>query len=279
MSTVKESISSPTFTSGDKKSASREYIVTGTADADTALELVDGAAPKSFSVAGVTVYKTSVDVSPESTNIWTGSVEYSEKDKDPDDSEEDQNDNGWGGSISFDTAGGTGNVTTSLKTTSSGYNSEVLKATPNFNGLINVSGKDVKGIDLVQPGLKFSESHEMPFEKITTEYARQIASITGSVNSGSFRGFDAGEVLFTGCSGSTKSAELYTLSFSFICHANADALEVGPFSGINKKGHEYLWVFYTDTDDAESESLVKTPAAYYVEQVYPEADFASLGIG
>ena len=279
MSTVKESISSPTFTSGDKKSASREYIVTGTADADTALELVDGAAPRSFSVAGVTVYKTSVDVSPESTNIWTGSVEYAEKDKDPDDSEEDQNDNGWGGSISFDTAGGTGNVTTSLKTTSSGYNSEVLKATPNFNGLINVSGKDVKGIDLVQPGLKFSESHEMPFEKITTEYARQIASITGSVNSGSFRGFDAGEVLFTGCSGSTKSAELYTLSFSFICHANADSLTVGPFSGINKKGHEYLWVFYTDTDDAESESLVKTPAAYYVEQVYPEVDFSILGIG
>lgn len=279
MATVKESISSPSFTSGETKSASREYIVTGTTSADTAIELVDGTAPRSFSVAGVTVYKTSVDVSPESTDIWTGSVEYAEKDKDPDEESEQQNDNGWGGSISFDTGGGTGNVTTSLKTTDSGHNSDLLDAAPDFKGLINVSGSDVKGVDLVQPGLKFSETHEMPFDKITTEYARQIAGITGSVNSGNFRGFDAGEVLFTGCSGSTKSAELYTLTFSFICHANADSLTVGPFDSIKKKGHEYLWVFFTDSEDSESESLVKTPAAYYVEQVYPEADFSSLGIG
>ena len=279
MISVKESIESPSYKSGEKKSATREYIVTGTTSADTALELVEGASPENFSVAGVTVYKTSAEVSPQSTDIWSGSVEYEEKDKDPNAEKEEQSDTGWGGSISFDTGGTTGNVTTSLETTESDYNPEMLDATPNFGGLINVSGSDVKGVDLIQPGLKFSETHEIPAEQVTTEYARQIASITGSVNSGSFRNFEAGEVLFTGCSGSTKSAEIYTLTFNFICHANADSLSVGPFNGINKKGHEYLWVFYTDSEDSSSESLVKTPAAYYVEKVYPETDFSVLGIG
>ena len=56
-------------------------------------------------------------------------------------------------------------------------------------------------------------------------------------------------------------------------------MTVGPFPDINKKGHEYLWMFYADAEDEESKSLVKTPVAYYVEQVYQESDFARLGIG
>jgi hypothetical protein len=54
---------------------------------------------------------------------------------------------------------------------------------------------------------------------------------------------------------------------------------VGPISNINKKGWEYLWVRYADSEDANAKMLVKKPVAVYIERVYEEGDFAALGIG
>ena len=52
---------------------------------------------------------------------------------------------------------------------------------------------------------------------------------------------------------------------------------VGDITGIAKKGHEYLWVKY---EDSQSDvSLLKKPRSVYVNQVYKSADFSQLGIG
>ena len=37
--------------------------------------------------------------------------------------------------------------------------------------------------------------------------------------------------------------------------------------GISKKGWEYLWVRYQDTEDANAKMLIKKPIAAYVEKV------------
>ncbi len=279
MAQIKESISSPTLTSGEKKSATKEYVITGTTSAEEALYLLGGTSPISFSVSGVTVYRTSGEVAPEAGDIWTGTASYSEKERNPATEKEQQSENGWGGSISFDTAGTTSNVSTSLRTVEAGYNQSLVGAAPDFGGLINVSGSDVKGVDIIMPGLKFTETHEVPFEVITTEYASELSFLTGSVNDNTFRGFAAGEVLFTGCSGQTKSAEIYTMSYNFVCQPSMENVPIGPFPGISKKGHEYLWVYFSESEDEDAKELVKQPVAYYVEQVYPEGDFSRLGIG
>ena len=52
---------------------------------------------------------------------------------------------------------------------------------------------------------------------------------------------------------------------------------MGDITGINKRGWEYLWVRYADAEDQHV--LVKQPISAYVEQVYPEGNFALLGIG
>jgi hypothetical protein len=45
------------------------------------------------------------------------------------------------------------------------------------------------------------------------------------------------------------------------------------------EGWHYLWVRFTDDEDANAKALIKRPIAAYVEQVYPYGNFSSLGIG
>ncbi len=54
---------------------------------------------------------------------------------------------------------------------------------------------------------------------------------------------------------------------------------MGEITGISKKGWEYPWVRYVDSEDAVAKALVKKPQAVCVESVYEGGDFSGLGIG
>jgi len=82
-----------------------------------------------------------------------------------------------------------------------------------------------------------------------------------------------------GASGSKRGQEDWEITFRFAASPNVTGLVIGDIRGINKKGWEYLWVRYTDDEDAAAKTLVKRPIAAYVEQVYPYGDFSGLGIG
>ena len=117
---------------------------------------------------------------------------------------------------------------------------------------------------------------------MTSAWIRGVAGVTGTTNNGSFRGFEAGEVLFVGCSGSQewddqKGRGPWSLSFRFVASKNVTGQTIGSISGIEKKGHEYLWVRYEDA--VSSSTLLKQPKAVYVSKVYKDSDFSALGIG
>jgi hypothetical protein len=117
---------------------------------------------------------------------------------------------------------------------------------------------------------------------VTDAYIRGVSGVTGTTNSGVFRGFQAGEVLFVGCSGSQewddeKGRGPWSLSFRFVASKNVTGETIGDIGGVNKKGHEYVWVRYEDAVD--SNVLLKKPKAVYVNKVYREEDFSALGIG
>jgi hypothetical protein len=75
------------------------------------------------------------------------------------------------------------------------------------------------------------------------------------------------------------------LSYKFIASPNAGtgqtlpAITVGSITGIEKKGHEYMWVRYEAESDTASKTLLKVPKYVYVNKVYREASFSGLGIG
>jgi hypothetical protein len=182
----------------------------------------------------------------------------------------------------FDTSGSTRHMTQAYEETRFGTNA------PDMKKAIEVDGDSVKGVDVVQPALQWTETYDVPDAVISAEYIRQVAGLTGCVNNARFRTFAAGEVLFMGCNGSQqwddeKGSGPWSLSFKFVASVNAGAgqalpaLTIGDITGIAKKGHEYLWVKYES--DASGTSLLKKPKHVYVNQVYRPANFNLLGLG
>lgn len=185
-------------------------------------------------------------------------------------------------SRSFDTTGSTQHITQALDETQ--YPGDA----PSQHKAIAVDANGVNGVDIVVPSLQWQEQYDVPSSYVTSGFIRSVASITGTTNNASFRGFLAGEVLFVGCSGSQewdteKGDGPWSLSYRFIASPNAGtggsipALSIGDITGINKKGHEYLWVRYEN--DVDEQTLLKKPKHVYVNRVYREGNFSLLGIG
>lgn len=186
---------------------------------------------------------------------------------------------------SFDTTGGTQHITQACSVGSGGtldFEKRFPSSATNMSGAIGVDSNGVNGVDIVVPQLQWQESYDVPNAYVTAAYVRGVAGITGTTNSSSFRGFDAGEVLFVGCSGSQewdneKGSGPWSLSYRFVASKNVTGQTIGSISGIEKKGHEYLWVRYEDA--VSSNTLLKQPKAVYVSKVYKDSDFSLLGLG
>lgn len=193
---------------------------------------------------------------------------------------------------SFDTSGGTAHITQAQTFGSSNlgdFERQYPGTASNMSGAIGVSGDSVEGVDIVIPALTWTEVFDVPDKYVTSAYIKKVAELTGTVNNGGFRTFAAGEVLFVGCSGShewdeEKGSGPWSLSYKFVASPNAGAgqtrpaITVGTITGIEKKGHEYMWVRYDNKVDNKN-SLILHPKAVYVNRVYPQADFSGLGIG
>jgi hypothetical protein len=177
---------------------------------------------------------------------------------------------------SFDTTGGTQHKTQAEAESRFGSNA------PDQQKAIGVDSNGVNGVDIVVPQLSWQESYDVPNSYVTSAWIRGVAGVTGTTNNAAFRGFEAGEVLFLGCSGSQewddqKGSGPWSLSFRFAASKNVTGETIGDITGIAKKGHEYLWVRYEDA--GSSGSLLKKPRAVYVNKVYKDSNFSALGIG
>ena len=140
----------------------------------------------------------------------------------------------------------------------------------------------VEGVDIAVPVFNFTETHYKPDEEITGAYKGILFNLTGKVNSDTFKGFQPGEVLFLGATGS-KRTQLgedadWEITYRFAGSPNVSGLTIGPITGITKKGWEYLWVRYADQEDTAAKAIVKRPIAAYIERVYDDGSFAGLGL-
>jgi hypothetical protein len=253
------------------------YTITGTADEAEALAALKSVAPTTLhgmKRQPVTVEPVHVDTTNPDKCIWTGTVNYAPFDPPEVPVPPETGDS----TFSFETSGGTQHITQSLQT----VGSYPPGTAPNFRGAIGVTHDNVEGVDITVPVYNFSETHYLSAATVTTAYKGTLFQLTGKVNSGAFRGMEAGECLFLGASGSRRGTgpdEDWEITFRFAGSPNRTGITVGPISGIAKKGWEYLWVRYADAEDAGSNTLVKQPVAAYVEKVYEDGNFAALGIG
>lgn len=269
---VIERFDSRESTTGKNATVDLRYIIMGTASdidakaalASTAPDYYDGLVRQSRHIAPIG--------DPTKTLLWEGTARYGKNDPTPPDTGE--------STFAFDTGGGTQHITQSLQTVSK-YAAPGMTA-PDFGGAIGATQEAVEGVDITVPVYNFSETHYLSPSTVSTAYKLGLFGATGKVNNAPFRGFQAGEVLFVGASGTrrgTNSNDDWEISFRFAASSNRTGIVVGDITGISKAGWEYMWVRYADTEDATAKALVKRPVAVYIEQVYEYANFSALGIG
>lgn len=179
--------------------------------------------------------------------------------------------------IQFSTAGRTEHITQSLNTRR--YPPPPWLGAPDCLGQIGVSSRGVDGVDVVIPGFNWDETHVKENADVGWSYLNILKNLTGTVNNATFRGHAAGEVLFTGCQGTRQDSHRFELTYSFVAIPNATGLIAGDITGIEKKGHEYMWIAWNAEEDDTGKFLIQKPAGVYVEQVYKESDFSALNIG
>ena len=177
--------------------------------------------------------------------------------------------------FTFDSSGGTMHMDVSLET-----KGKFPADAPDFKRAINVDNEsNVNGCEIVMPTFQFSETRTVKASKVNASYKRKIAELTGTVNAGAFKGFEPGEVLFLGATGSKKGKKRkhpWEITFKFAVSPNKENLKVGDITVDSKDGWDYLWVKYEDEVSDERKNLVKKPVAVYVEKVYERKNFSLL---
>lgn len=154
-------------------------------------------------------------------------------------------------------------------------------AAPDFNSgiLFDRAENRFRGADAMVPTFGFAETHYQPAVFGTQGDINTIYSLVGHTNDTPFRGFEAGEVLFLGATGSKRGSGLWEISYRFECSPNFDDLSVGEITGIVKAGWDFLWVLWKEASGEGASFVAPTPEAVYIEQLYDAGSFASLGIG
>jgi len=179
--------------------------------------------------------------------------------------------------FAFSTTGGSFHVTHS-KSTVNRYPSTAVDYKQAINVRTNGNDLDIDGADIIIPALKLTYTFNHPQGFVNESHARNLASITGCVNDSVFRGFAAGEVLFLGADGSDGTNSEAEVACHFACESNLQALVIGAVTGIEKNGHDLLWV--NSKKDTDSGKPTVVPLGVYIERVYRRVNLAAaLGWG
>lgn len=238
----------------------KEYFLSGVEDDYIALAYSLSATDTSVATPAGILWRQDVQMHHEGFALWGVTVPYAKEKKET-------------GSFkfSFDTTGGTIHITNSKATVGKFPNTA-----PDNKQLIGVHGDQVDGVDIVVPALKMNYSFKHPAGMMTEAKARYLASVTGMTNSVMWHGFQQGEVLLLGATGSDGTEAEAEVNYGIAASANVSGLTIGDIANIAKRGHEVAWLAYKDAVDGGLP--IKQPKHCYIERVYDEIDFfAALG--
>lgn len=178
--------------------------------------------------------------------------------------------------ISFSTGGGTKHVVQAIS-------QRRITGEDSVNTLIGWNGKkgedaDYAGVDVPDANIQLTLTVKRKMSDLGTSWQRNIAKVTGKVNSKTFRGWAAGEVLFEGVSLSGKEDdENVSVSYNFSIRCNEKNVKiavdsVGNTVTASAKGFEYCWAVTKFVGNA---NVIQSA---FVSQVIETADFSTLGV-
>jgi hypothetical protein len=246
-----------------------QYLIHGAASEEEAFALLQSTTPGYLDNLKINEYETN---EVKGSGAFTYDVNYT---KMSDAEYGDLTGTGTSEKYSFDTSGGTATMKQALDV-SEKHSS--LATTPDMEKGINWDGEQFNGVDIVVSNIVEGRSHTVRKNRFTTDYKRKLAELTGTVNNASFKGWNAGEVLFLGASASDTDDDYVEINFKFAISPNETNLSYADFTINNKKGWEYVWAYY-DQKNEENKPVLPKAIAVYVCKTYKEEDFSQLGIG
>lgn len=252
------------------------YVVLGTSSEIDAANGALALAPLAYLVNSETLVRQEATPTPTGPDSWEVTVRYGTEDEQQ--SQQPPQPGTW--NFNFDTAGGTHKITQSLQTLWRGERS-MSNPAPDLLGAVNYDGKKVQGVEIVVPKLEFSITAHYAPQAVTTAFMANVARNTGKVNSATWLGFAAGELLFLGGSGqgdiptvAGQRVKPIPVTFKFAASENRTNIKVGDITVPTKAGWDYLWVRYEKIEDAGF--VFPIPVHAYVEKVYERFAFATL---
>jgi hypothetical protein len=265
--TFYEQVDSRSMTTGENAAATLHYVLEGTSSDVTALTL----AQSSTALYYQGLVRQSIDIEPVFVDTmtdagrWNVVVKYGRKPSPIETGEQ---------TYQFDIGGSTMHITQSIST--SGKYAPSGKTAGDPGGAINVTDHAVEGVDVTVPTYSWSETWVLTDSQVNRV---NYYNLCGTVCNAAFRGFNAGEVLFLGCSGTRRGDGTWEITFKFAASPNKTNFTIGSITVASKKGWEYMWVRYADSVDSTANAVVKKPLAVYIEKVYPDGNMSLLGIG
>ena len=247
-----------------------QYLVFEALDETTALSYAFSEIPKELENLNL----LSVAISErKSENIFSVEASYgvsSFSDSTNDEEEEEEP------TVNFDCTTGSSHINTALAPVKVEYG-------PEIGNIIGWNGKfgddcEINGCDIPIATTTETYTKVMSVSKVlSSSFRRKIVELTGAVNSKSFKGWNAGEVMFMGCSYASpvKGATKVTVSFNFAIRVN----EIVDIKGISVfvRGWEHLDVITKPkVKDGKPDFALE---CIYVAQVSKYEDFGALELG
>ena len=255
---------------GNYTSIEVQYLVFGVTTEEEALTAVHGKAPAESK--GLPLDSIEIDTR-ETNDTFRVNAIYREEEVDVGDSGGDDDDETP--TESFDCGGGTKHLLYS-------FGQKKVYGDKDAGGAIGWNGKsgddcEIAGVDVPTAQLRETYTKPMRVSKLTTAFKRKVAGLVGKVNSGSFKGWNAGEVMFLGMSYSTpaKKAKKVTVTFNFAIQPNESGVRIAGKS-VTKKGFEYVWAISKTVASSGTPKL--EVEGIYVDQVCEYASFSGLGL-
>lgn len=186
-------------------------------------------------------------------------------------------------SFEFDTTGGTAHLSASFLTVAAFGDGADVEDNGN---LIGVTQDGVEGVDVVVPAFAFQITKAFDVNDVDETYILILILMTGAVNNDTFTvttddgitfDLEAGECLFLGARGGMRNG-LVEITFFFAGSLNVDELVIGDITVTDKRGWDYIWVRYRETTTIDGKWLTKQPVHVYLEQVYEDGPFSTLGL-
>jgi len=180
-----------------------------------------------------------------------------------------------------------------------------------WSNMINYNDGTVNGVDIMTPVFNFSETHYIDQKTVTDKYKYDLFWLAAKtpINKYNFRGWEPGEVMFLGASGSMRGNDDWEITFKFqaspnvksftvvssladdneiVCEAqgaveyddpNNPGKKIKEIRHYAKEGFDYVWIHYSEDVDNVANKIIKQPELVFVEMMYLKGDFSVLQIG